>query len=107
MSAVPVTVFSSIPNIAKSLRSHLPTLEEVVDPALGGYGGTVEFCAEALQARTRQQLRMAQILITEPAVLAEILEKDPDAVPNLQWCQSTYAGVYVDRGITPNAHLTF
>ena len=90
-----VTVFSSIQGIAESLQdadSNLP-LKIVQDDALCGYGGTVEFDPSALSAETKSILRQAKILISEPAVVAALLDHDRCALSSLKWCQSTYAGV--------------
>uniref|UniRef100_A0A7S0ACQ9 D-isomer specific 2-hydroxyacid dehydrogenase NAD-binding domain-containing protein n=1 Tax=Minutocellus polymorphus TaxID=265543 RepID=A0A7S0ACQ9_9STRA len=38
-------------------------------------------------------LREAQILISEPAVIASLLRHDASALENLKWCQSSFAGV--------------
>lgn len=46
-----------------------------------------------LQETTRQALSRAQVLISEPAMLAKLLQHDPTYLPCLKWCQSTYAGV--------------
>jgi phosphoglycerate dehydrogenase-like enzyme len=94
-----VTLFSSISQIESALRDAAPDLllDIVDDPAaLSGYGGTVHFNREAMADQTREILAKTEILITEPAVLAAILETDPAAkntLPSLKWCQSTYAGV--------------
>ena len=90
-----VTVFSSIQQIASSIRKAAPEvpLNEIFDDALTGYGGTVTFDPKSLKPSTKEELASAQILITEPAVLAAILQHDPSAFPKLQWCQSTYAGI--------------
>mmetsp|Transcript_26622 Transcript_26622/g.37499 ORF Transcript_26622/g.37499 Transcript_26622/m.37499 type:complete len:370 (-) Transcript_26622:1394-2503(-) len=102
-----ITVFSSIPNVAKSLKAAVsltsirspPHIHEIIDQdALGGYGGTIEFDVTKLADETRIQLQKAEILVTEPAVLASIILHDKrkpigDIFPNLKWCQSTYAGV--------------
>jgi phosphoglycerate dehydrogenase-like enzyme len=86
-----ITIFTSIPNIGLALRtSNLPLLE-LVDDALQGYGGTIEFDASQLQPITQRQLQSAEILITEPAVLVKLLQNME--LPKLKWCQSTYAGV--------------
>ncbi|KAL9182448.1 hypothetical protein ACHAXT_013100 [Thalassiosira profunda] len=100
-----VTVFSSIQGIAQSLRSAEPNLPlvEVEDPALGGYGGTVDFDPSKLSAETRTILREAKILVSEPAVVAALLECDASALESLTWCQSTYAGV--DPMFTANLAL--
>lgn len=87
-----ITIFTSIPNIGLALRtSNLPLLE-LVDDALQGYGGTIEFDASQLQPITQRQLQSAEILITEPAVLAKLLQNME--LPKLKRCQSTYAGVH-------------
>jgi phosphoglycerate dehydrogenase-like enzyme len=88
-----ITVFTSITKIAPALRQAAPSIPliEIVDEALGGHGGTVEFQATNIQESTRRELAQAEILITEPVVLAALLEVME--LPNLKWCQSTYAGV--------------
>lgn len=91
---LPITVFSSISNIAPVLRAaDLPLVEIVDEEALSGYGGTVEFDVSKLQESTKTQLREAEILITEPSALVDMLSFDESLLPNLKWCQSTYAGV--------------
>jgi phosphoglycerate dehydrogenase-like enzyme len=88
-----IALFTSISDIAPALRKAAPSLPllEIVDEALGGYGGTVEFHASKIQKETKTQLAAAEILITEPVVLAALLQHM--TLPNLIWCQSTYAGV--------------
>mmetsp|Transcript_35457 Transcript_35457/g.84643 ORF Transcript_35457/g.84643 Transcript_35457/m.84643 type:complete len:341 (-) Transcript_35457:1372-2394(-) len=95
MSGNIVTVFSSIKGIAPSLCDSNPSLllNVLSDPALDGYGGTVEFDPSRLQEDTKASLAAAEILITEPFVLAKLLEHDPSGLSSLRWCQSTYAGV--------------
>ena len=90
-----VTVFSSIQGTAQSLRDADPNLplQVVQDPALSGFGGTVEFNPSALSAETKSILQKAEILISEPAVVAALLDYDKFALSSLKWCQSTYAGV--------------
>ena len=91
-----ITVFSSIQGIAQSLHEADPTLPlQIIDgeQALGGYGGTVEFNPAALSTQTKSILKHATILISEPAVIASLLDYDEDALSSLRWCQSTYAGV--------------
>ncbi len=91
----PVTVFSSIPEVAESLLSscvNIP-LDIIKDDALAGYGGTVEFKPENLTVSTFDALEKAVVLISEPAVIASLLSHNSDCLPNLKWCQSTYAGV--------------
>ena len=94
---VTLAVFSSIPDIALALQKAAPTLDlEVIEDdndALGGYGGTVTFDPKNLSESTRERLSQAQALITEPAVLAQLIKDNPQALPSLEWCQSTYAGV--------------
>jgi phosphoglycerate dehydrogenase-like enzyme len=104
-----ISIFTSISKIAPALRQAAPSipLVVIVDEALGGYGGTVEFQAADIQESTKQQLADAEILITEPAVLAELLKIME--FPNLKWCQSTYAGVdplFPLMTTTPNFTLT-
>jgi len=93
-----LAIFSSIPDIASSLQRAAPPttlrLDIIEDPALHKCGGTVTmFDATKLTEETRQRLASAEALVTEPAVLAQILQQNPQAFPRLQWCQSTYAGV--------------
>lgn len=101
-----ITLFTSIQNIGPALRKAQLPLEEIIDEkALGGYGATIEFDPTKLQDASRTKLRQAEILITEPAVLAQLLVHSPvnDILPNLKWCQSTYAGVdpmFKTKGLT-------
>ena len=87
-------MFSSIPGVAEGL-GHLPdvALDVITDPALGGYGGTVTFAADALAPATLARLAEAEVLIAEPAVVASLLRHDGACLRGLRWCQSTYAGV--------------
>ena len=90
----PIVIFSSISNIAQSLRdadSTLPLLE-INDDAFSGYGGTVNFAPSSLTVQTLSTLKDAVILISEPFVVAQLLEHDKSALPSLNWCMSTYAG---------------
>ena len=87
-----ITIFSSIASIAQSLDPNLP-LQVLQDPALSGFGGTVHFDPSALKKVTVDALKNAEILISEPAVIAQLLEYDANALTSLRWCQSTYAGV--------------
>jgi len=113
-----VTVFTSIAGICRRLREadpHLP-LVEICDDCLTGFGGTVHFDASQLSSHTVEQLRAAEILIAEPAVLAPLLmlqqdeEQEQDLFPNLHWVQSTYAGVdpllKLDKTLLSNFTLT-
>ena len=91
-----ITIFTSIPGIAESLlkvNSNLPLRVLEDSRALYGYGGTVHFDPSKLQDVTIQSLKEAEILISEPAIIAKLLEYDQSALSSLQWCQSTYAGV--------------
>lgn len=96
-----VTLFTSIASIAETLQKAAPwlPLDCVTDPeALSGYGGTINFEADKLSQESRRVFQDTEVLITEPAVLAAILQKEPNLAklqtfPRLQWCQSTYAGV--------------
>lgn len=91
-----VTLFTSIPgDIADSLRVACPDLplQVVEDAALGGYGGTVDFDPTFLHPDTISVLKKAEILISEPAVVASLLQHDETSLSSLKWCQSTYAGV--------------
>eukprot|EP00529_Nitzschia_sp_RCC80_P018857 CAMPEP_0113461772 /NCGR_PEP_ID=MMETSP0014_2-20120614/11722_1 /TAXON_ID=2857 /ORGANISM="Nitzschia sp." /LENGTH=515 /DNA_ID=CAMNT_0000353561 /DNA_START=340 /DNA_END=1887 /DNA_ORIENTATION=+ /assembly_acc=CAM_ASM_000159 len=81
----------------------------IVDEALTGSGGTVEFDPTKLDEKTKSKLATAEILVTEPHVLAKLMElsdnnnnndknndnnnNNDNLLKNLQWCQSTYAGV--------------
>ncbi|KAL7581716.1 hypothetical protein ACA910_022256 [Epithemia clementina (nom. ined.)] len=90
-----VTVFSSIPSVADSLVAMCTDIpfNIIKDDALGGYGGTVDFQPSSLTTSTRLALSKAEILISEPTVVASILKYDATSLQNLKWCQSTYAGV--------------
>ena len=96
-----VTLFTSITSIAETLQKAAPwlPLDCVTDPeALSGYGGTVNFEADKLSPESRRVFQDTEVLITEPAVLAAILQKESNLAtlqtfPRLKWCQSTYAGV--------------
>ena len=92
---VAIVIFTSIDGIAQHLYDADPTLpiKEVNDDALSGYGGTVEFDPSSLNPETVDTLKQAVILISEPSVVAQLLEHDANALSSLQWCQSTYAGV--------------
>lgn len=90
-----VTLFTSIPDIAESLAAACPDVPFLVvkDAALGGFGGTVEFDPSSLQSETKTALKQAEILISEPAVVAALAKHDETSLSSLKWCQSTYAGV--------------
>jgi len=66
----------------------------IKDDALTGYGGTVKFHPESLSASTLKSLSEKEILISEPAVVASIINYHGEhCLRNLIWYQSTYAGV--------------
>jgi len=103
-----VTVFTSIDGIAQRLRDLSSStssccwddlVEIREDAALSGFGGTVHFDPSKLSSQSLRQLRAAEILVTEPAVLASLLvflqqqQQQPVVLPSLRWVQSTYAGV--------------
>ena len=125
-SLPPITIFSSIDNIGKALRecqeqqqkekdgesctrsivANVAIIEIVDTDALNGYGATVIFEPTKMTIETIEKLNNAEILITEPFVLAKLLkyikqqqqqkENGDTAIlnlSNLRWCQSTYAGV--------------
>mmetsp|Transcript_28348 Transcript_28348/g.60858 ORF Transcript_28348/g.60858 Transcript_28348/m.60858 type:complete len:350 (-) Transcript_28348:61-1110(-) len=95
MSNQTVTIFTSIGGIAQSLRDADPNLpiKVVEDDALNGDGVTFHFDPSLLRQETRLALKQAKILISEPAVVAQLLEHDASALSSLCWCQSIYAGV--------------
>eukprot|EP00579_Thalassiosira_antarctica_P009167 CAMPEP_0201902882 /NCGR_PEP_ID=MMETSP0902-20130614/55184_1 /ASSEMBLY_ACC=CAM_ASM_000551 /TAXON_ID=420261 /ORGANISM="Thalassiosira antarctica, Strain CCMP982" /LENGTH=397 /DNA_ID=CAMNT_0048436899 /DNA_START=41 /DNA_END=1231 /DNA_ORIENTATION=+ len=95
MAAPTVTIFTSIQGIAQSLHDADPSLpvEVIQDDALNGYGGTIHFDPPSLRPETKLALKNAKILISEPAVVTQLLEHDASALSSLRWCQSTYAGV--------------
>lgn len=66
-------------------------LTTILSRTAGGYGGTVFFDPMALQSKSKKLLKEAEILITEPAVLAQLYHHG--LLKQLKWCQSTYAGV--------------
>ena len=94
-----VAVFSSIQEVSESLTNTtaIPSnisFTIIKDDALSGYGGTVKFSPESLLPSTLQSLAEAEILISEPAVVASIINHYGEyCFRNLKWCQSTYAGV--------------
>ncbi len=85
-----VTLFSSIRSIAPALRQTTLPLEVIDDPALSN-STTTPLDVSNLQSSSKAQLARAQILITEPALLAQLYQHS--LIPKLKWCQSTYAGV--------------
>ena len=86
-----ISVFTFVENVPSLLRETKLPLVEISDPALQGRGATISFDASRLTPETCQQLNDAEILITEPAALAQLIQHLP--LSNLKWCQSTYAGV--------------
>ena len=111
-----ITLFTSIQSIGPALKQiqqqqqqhaqqqsscYSFQINEIRDPeALNGYGGTVHFDPTKLASQTIKQLQEAEILVTEPHVLAKLLQYQNDSgtsstrlLPKLQFCQSTYAGV--------------
>ncbi|OEU20242.1 NAD(P)-binding protein [Fragilariopsis cylindrus CCMP1102] len=93
-----VAIFSSIQEVSESLTTTAITsnisFTIIKDDALSGYGGTVKFSPESLSANTLQSLAEAEILISEPAVVASIINHYGEhCFRNLKWCQSTYVGV--------------
>lgn len=97
-----VTLFSCIPNLAEALLQTTTTASAssvpyknlkfnvIVDPALSC---GVALDPSQLQPTTLESLQQAEILVSEPALVASLLGYNPNALPNLKWCQSTYAGV--------------
>lgn len=102
-----ITLFTSIPSIAPALleqqtSGHDFAFEEIIDlPALNGYGGTVFFEPDKLSEESVEKLKEATILVTEPHVLAKVMEYEATnktkLLPKLKWCQSTYAGEFFPR----------
>lgn len=118
-----LTIFSDVQNIASALEKIIATnalksakwndleISEIQDDALHNRKACgpsqansmpFVFQPDNLHAHTLQKLRDTEILIAEPATLAAILKHDPNALPNLKWCQSTFAGVdtMFDAGFT-------
>jgi len=93
--ATTVTIFTSIQGVSQSLHDAAPNLltQVVQDDALSGFGGTIHFDPPLLRPETKLALKRAEILISEPAVVARLLEHDASALSSLRWCASTYAGV--------------
>jgi phosphoglycerate dehydrogenase-like enzyme len=98
-----IIIFTSIEGIAQSFHDVYPDfpLQEVKDEALSSDGGIVRFDPSALRRESVAILKGAQILISEPAIVAKLLEHDASALSSLRWCQSTHAGVnpIFDSGI--------
>ena len=93
-----VAIFSSIQEVSESLTTAASTsnisFNIIKDDALSGYGGPVKFSPESLSPSTLKSLAEAEILISEPAVVASIINHyGENYFRNLKWCQSTYAGV--------------
>lgn len=84
-----VVVFSSI----KKLYSTLADLDIDIQYLYDNELESIDFNASCLKPSTFQMLKEAEILITEPKILANILEYNPDILQKLRWCQSTFAGV--------------
>jgi len=87
-----ITVFSSIPTIFGALQQANPNipLVEIQDESsffLFNMDPTL------LKRKSLDQLARAEILVTEPIVLAKLLESPRVKLPKLRWCQCTFAGV--------------
>ena len=91
-----ITVFSATPEVAECLSlscNGICSLDIIRDDCLTGYGATIEFEPQNISASTLESLRKAEILISEPALVASLLKHDAGCFESLKWCQSTYAGV--------------
>lgn len=93
-----ITVFSSIRDIVPALRRTSLPLQEIEDPVLSAGTSTSSGASTfwdvnigMLQESTKERLANAEILITEPVLLAQLWKHS--LIPKLKWCQSTYAGV--------------
>ncbi|GFH48130.1 NAD(P)-binding protein [Chaetoceros tenuissimus] len=84
-----VVIFSSIQNLHSTLADLDIDIQDLYDNELE----SIDFDASCLKPSTFEVLKEAEILITEPKILANILEHDPDILQKLRWCQSTFAGV--------------
>eukprot|EP00746_Dinoflagellata_sp_MGD_P126048 gnl/MRDRNA2_/MRDRNA2_60975_c0_seq2.p1 gnl/MRDRNA2_/MRDRNA2_60975_c0~~gnl/MRDRNA2_/MRDRNA2_60975_c0_seq2.p1 ORF type:complete len:481 (+),score=55.64 gnl/MRDRNA2_/MRDRNA2_60975_c0_seq2:97-1443(+) len=94
-----VTVFSSIQEIVSKIESYWPDgpLTVIHDDALCGGAGVAgvhfKFDPANLSTSTFALLADAEILLSEPTVLGDLLAAFPEALPNVKWIQSIFAGV--------------
>ena len=88
-----IVIFTSIQGIAQSLHDDHPDLpfQEVKDEALVSHGGTVRFDPSSLRQESIAILKGAQILISEPAIVARLIEHDAYALPSLRYMVPKHA----------------
>jgi len=90
-----ITVFSTVPNLANALREANPELSilEMEDDALTHRNVEEPFDASDLSKKSLGHLARAEILVTEPSILANLMDEEKVQMDRLVWCQSTCAGV--------------
>eukprot|EP00746_Dinoflagellata_sp_MGD_P126047 gnl/MRDRNA2_/MRDRNA2_60975_c0_seq1.p1 gnl/MRDRNA2_/MRDRNA2_60975_c0~~gnl/MRDRNA2_/MRDRNA2_60975_c0_seq1.p1 ORF type:complete len:364 (+),score=62.41 gnl/MRDRNA2_/MRDRNA2_60975_c0_seq1:97-1188(+) len=90
-----VTVFCSIGHIMNKIESLWPEAPITVirDDAMSIRGATIKFDPKALSEKTYALLAEAEIILSEPAIIGDLLSFRPEALPKVKWIQSTFAGV--------------
>ena len=85
-----VHVLSSIPGILDAMQTCGIPLCVIADPEAFVQN---KFDAQRLSCESLEALGSAEILLTEPRVLGDLLAHHPTALPKVKWVQSTFAGV--------------
>ncbi|XP_077997379.1 glyoxylate/hydroxypyruvate reductase A-like [Glandiceps talaboti] len=82
-----VTIFCKVPGLQELMRKRCPNIQtKVVD---AGEIGNTYGLEKKLSNEELKELAEAEILLTDPGVVVNLLYK----FPNLKWMQSTWAGV--------------
>jgi hypothetical protein len=87
-----VHVLSSIPGLLDAMgRCDIP-LCVINDSAFVETDSGFKFEAPRLSRESLEALGEAEIILTEPRVLGDLLTYHPRALPKVKWVQSTFAG---------------
>ena len=91
-----MTIYSTIGNLGKAVEQASSDGVKVVTLIPDIYPASNQI--KSMSEKTIQALSSAEILVTEPKLLKQLLEWDRDRGDNkllsrLQWCQCTFAGV--------------
>eukprot|EP00746_Dinoflagellata_sp_MGD_P057582 gnl/MRDRNA2_/MRDRNA2_24792_c0_seq1.p1 gnl/MRDRNA2_/MRDRNA2_24792_c0~~gnl/MRDRNA2_/MRDRNA2_24792_c0_seq1.p1 ORF type:complete len:415 (+),score=66.62 gnl/MRDRNA2_/MRDRNA2_24792_c0_seq1:61-1245(+) len=98
-SSPKVIVFSSSKEIVDKIEAHWPDgpLTVIRDDALSGSAGLAglhfKFDPAKLSPKTFAVLADAEIILSEPILIGDLLTFRPEALPKIKWIQSIFAGV--------------